>query len=115
MFLPANDNLDRLRHPYSHVFSNPRIKNVSRANPKSYAADCARVRRVRIRTHHQLSRKRIALQHNGMANPLGTLAVGKLAVQPDSFSGGKISLPKFELSRQFEQPHLAFLFRKDFI
>ena len=43
---PANDDFDRFRHADPHVFSNPAIENVSRANAEGDASYSADVRRM---------------------------------------------------------------------
>ena len=115
MLLAANDDLHRLRHLHPNIFRDPRIENIGGANAKGHAADRAHVRSVRVRADIQLSRQRIALQHDGVADALRSFAVFQFAMQLDSLLRGEILLLELELGGQIEQAQFLFLLRNHFI
>ena len=70
---------------------------------------------MRIGADIQLPRQGVAFQNNRVADPLGSLAVGQLAVQPDSLLLRKILLLKLELRGQVEQSQFFLFLRDHFI
>src|SRR4051794_31718415 len=73
------------------------------------------MRRVRIRSDHQLSRQGIAFEHNRVADALRTFAIGELSVKADAFAFGEFALLQLELSCEIEQAHPALLLGQNFV
>ena len=115
MLPAANDDLHRLGHFDPHIFRDPGIENVGRADAESHTSDRAHVRGVRIGADIELSRQGVALQHDGVADSFRPFAVFQLAMQLDSLFGCKILLLELELRGQIEQAQFLFLFRDHFI
>src|SRR5437867_4477210 len=115
MLASANHYLYRFRDAHSNVFGDPRIENVSSADPEGHTANRARMRSMRIRTNDQLSRQRITFQNHRMADTLRTLSIFKLSVQPNAPLTCKILLLQLELGGKIKKPHLALLLGKHII
>ena len=62
MLAPAEDDLHRLRHLHPHIFREPGIENVGRADSEGHAAHRADMRRVGIGADIELTGQRIALE-----------------------------------------------------
>ena len=73
------------------------------------------MRRVRVGTDIQLPRQRVAFEHDGVADALGSLAVGQFAMQADSLLLGKILLLELELGCEIEQAELLLFFGNDLV
>ena len=90
--LAANDDLHRLRNFHPHVFGEPGIKDIRRADAEGDAAHRADVRGMRVRADVELAGQGIALGHDGVADAFRALAVRELAVQLDAARLGEVLL-----------------------